>query len=222
MEPPPTSVLFIGRASAKESKPLVEALAKKTTLHTATSGKAAEALAARVRPQVIVLDAVTMRTTGERVCKTLRAAAPSAVIIRLMPPGDHSPAPCIDLTLTHPVTPRKLLSHVQRHLHPPKEEVISAGPLSLNLERRILTAWGQETQLNPKLAELFGLLLRHPNHTLDRATLMRAVWQTEYVEDTRTLNVHISHARQILESNGHPRLIQTVRGIGYRLELPPV
>jgi DNA-binding response OmpR family regulator len=46
------------------------------------------------------------------------------------------------------------------------------------------------------------------------------VWDTDYTEDTRTLNVHISYARQILEANGHPRILNTVRGIGYRLDLP--
>lgn len=219
MESPPPPVLFVGRASAKESKPLVEALSKKYELHAVTSGKDAQTIAAETQPRIIVVDAATLRTTGERVCKGLRLAAPNAVIFRLMPAGDVSNVGYADVTLTQPITARKLLSQIQKHLTSAREQVLTAGPLTLNLDRRILSAWGQETQLNPKLAGLFAIFLKHPNHILDRATLMRAVWDTDYVDDTRTLNVHISYARQILEANGHPRLIQTVRGIGYCLEI---
>jgi len=220
MESTPILVLFVGRASAKESKPLVEALAKKYELHAVTSGKTAQSSAAATQPRVIIVDAATLRTTGERVCKTLRAAAPNAVIFRLIPTGEVAASACVDVTLTQPITPRKLLAQVKKHLTDAHEQVLTVGPLTLNLDRRILIAWGRETVLNPKIAELFAIFLKHPNHVLDRAMLMRAVWDTDYVEDTRTLNVHISYARQILEAHGHPRLIQTVRGIGYRLDIP--
>lgn len=219
MESPQTPVLFVGRASAKESKPLVEALSKHYELHAVTSGKTAQSTASQIQPRIILVDAASLRTTGERVCKALRAAAPNAVIFRLMPANDKTISLYADVTLMQPITARKLLSQIQKHLTNAHEQVLTAGPLTLNLDRRILSAWGQETQLNPKLAVLFAVFLKHPNQILERATLMRAVWDTDYIEDTRTLNVHISYARQILEANGHPRLIQTVRGIGYCLEI---
>jgi DNA-binding response OmpR family regulator len=219
MEPPP--IVYIGRANARESRPLVEAIGKKWPMHTAASGKAGAALAGRVLPRLVIVDAASLRTNGERVCKALRAAAPSAIIVRVMPAEDSAkPSACADHTLSHPLTPRRLVAQVQKHLGQPRERVLRAGPLSLNIDRRVLTAWGQETPLNPKLAELFAVFLKSPNATIERAALMRAVWDTDYTEDTRTLNVHISYARQILEANGHPRILNTVRGIGYRLDLP--
>lgn len=220
MESSPLPVLFVGRASAKECKPLVDALAKHYELHAVTSGKTAQAHAKQIQPRVILVDAASLRTTGERVCKTLRGVAPNAVIFRLMAANQDGTSAYADVTLNHPITARKLLSHIQKHLAHTRETILTVGPLSLNLDRRILTAWGHDTQLNPKLAGLFALFLKHPNQVLDRATLMRAVWETDYVEDTRTLNVHISYARQILEAAGNTRLIQTVRGIGYCLEIP--
>lgn len=220
MESPPPPVLFVGRASAKGAKPLVEALASKYQLHAVTSGKDAQSSAAKNQPRVIVVDAATLRTTGERVCKALRAAAPNAVIFRLIPAGDTTTASYADVSLTHPITAKKLMAHIQKHLTDSTEQVLSAGPLTLNLDRRILSAGGQETQLNPKLAALFEIFLKHPNQVLDRLTLMEAVWNTTYTEDTRTLSVHVSHARNILMSNGYTDLIKTIRGIGYCLELP--
>ncbi|MCU0476927.1 MAG: response regulator transcription factor [Anaerolineae bacterium] len=221
MQSPPR-ILFIGRASAKESRPLVEALAKRWELHAVVSGKDGQEQAAALVPRLVIVDAASLRTTGERVCKGLRAVVPAAAIVRLL--GAQAAlgvSACADLTLHHPLTARKLLLHLQKLLDPPTENILAVGGVQLHLERRLLSANGHSTQLNPKLATLFAVLLSQPNQTIDRAELMRAVWDTDYTQDTRTLNVHISHARQILVAHGSPALIETVRGIGYRLLTDP-
>jgi DNA-binding response OmpR family regulator len=111
---------------------------------------------------------------------------------------------------------------IERLLHQPTdEEIILCGPLAMNLSRRVLVANGQETQLTPKLALLVELFLRNPGKTLDRRALMEHVWQTDYLGDTRTLDVHIRWFRRAIETDpGNPLYIKTVRGVGYRLELP--
>ncbi|MCA9909541.1 MAG: winged helix-turn-helix domain-containing protein, partial [Anaerolineae bacterium] len=79
----------------------------------------------------------------------------------------------------------------------------------------------QETILTPKLSQLVEIFLRHPGQTLDRKLLMAQVWDTDYLGDTRTLDVHIRWFRRAVEDNpSKPLYLKTVRGIGYRLELP--
>ncbi len=86
--------------------------------------------------------------------------------------------------------------------------------------RRTLVAHGNETQLTPKQALLVETFLRHPRETLARKRLMEAVWDTEYMGDTRTLDVHIRWIRKAMEVGGNPRYLMTVRGVGYRLDYP--
>jgi DNA-binding response OmpR family regulator len=91
----------------------------------------------------------------------------------------------------------------------------------VNLSRRILFANGQETSLTPKLVLLVETFFRHPGETLDRALLMERVWDTSYLGDTRTLDVHVRWIRRAIEENpGTPRYLKTVRGVGYRLDVP--
>ncbi len=75
----------------------------------------------------------------------------------------------------------------------------------MQVQRRLLTINGHETQFNPKLAALLEVFMRQPNTTVDRATLMSVVWQTDYVGDTRTLDVHISKVRDLLKAAGSQR-----------------
>jgi DNA-binding response OmpR family regulator len=76
----------------------------------------------------------------------------------------------------------------------------------------------QPIKLKPMEARLLAALLARPNQTVSRATLMREVWYTEFLGDTRTLDVHISWLRRKIEENpAHPRRIVTVRGVGYCL-----
>jgi DNA-binding response OmpR family regulator len=78
----------------------------------------------------------------------------------------------------------------------------------------------QPIKLKPMEARLLAVLLQHANQTVSRATLMRDVWHTEFLGDTRTLDVHISWLRRKIEENpAHPRRIITVRGVGYCLRV---
>ncbi|HRV94822.1 MAG TPA: helix-turn-helix domain-containing protein [Anaerolineae bacterium] len=93
---------------------------------------------------------------------------------------------------------------------------------SLKLIDRTLYLNGnaEPIDLSPMEARLMATLLRYPNQTVSRATIMHEVWQTDYLEDTRTLDVHIRWLRRKVESNpSRPRRIITVRGVGYRLHI---
>jgi DNA-binding response OmpR family regulator len=217
MEPVPT-LLYIGRTSATDVKSLLQVLGKLGDVVTATSGKAGQAQCEVHTPQVIVVDAASLRTHGDRVCKLLRSAAPQASIIRIVTAEAYAvPNPCADVSMRAPVTPRRLSNQIRKLLNQPKDRIVEAGPFTLNITRRILSAQNTEVQLNPKLAALAELLLKHPDQTLDRQTMMKTVWQTDFMGDTRTLSVHVSQFRNLLKANGLDHaLFETVRGVGYR------
>ena len=87
------------------------------------------------------------------------------------------------------------------------------------LERNLyLNGNTQPIRLRPMEARLLAVLLRYPSETVSRATLMREVWQTDFLDDTRTLDVHIRWLREKIDENpSHPRRLLTVRGLGYCL-----
>jgi two-component system phosphate regulon response regulator PhoB len=76
----------------------------------------------------------------------------------------------------------------------------------------------QPIRLRPKEAQLLAALLRKPNKTVSRVTLMKEVWETDFLDDTRTLDVHVRWLREKIEENpSRPRRLLTVRGLGYCL-----
>jgi len=93
------------------------------------------------------------------------------------------------------------------------------GLIRLDTERRRVRCQGREARLTPRLAQLLQILMEHPGAVVERAQLFRQVWKTEYTEDTRTLDVHISWLREALEEDPrHPQFLKTIRGVGYRLD----
>jgi DNA-binding response OmpR family regulator len=213
-------ILLIGRVHTQHS-PLFAALKKRYEVIVTPSGKQALSLAHKHAPQVIVLDAISLRTPGERICHELREGL-EIPLIHLHPGPKESASSPADALLFEPFTSRKLVNCVERLLPLTNDNgTITCGPFAVDLSRRMLIANGQETQLTPKLAVLVETFLRHPGETLDRKTLMVKVWHTDYVGDTRTLDVHVRWIRQAIEPEpGDPIYLKTIRGVGYRLDIP--
>lgn len=217
-------VLLVERTQAHRPS-YTDALFKRYAVLTATSGKRALELAAEHHPRLVVLDALSLRTPGERICSQLREHLPNTPLIHLHPGPKETIESCADIVLIEKFTSRKLVNAVERLLsvtQPQKDdETVICGPFTLHRMRRVLLFRGQETALSPKLTQLLELFLHHPGKTLDRRLLMEQVWKTDYLGDTRTLDVHIRYIRLAVEANpGHPVYFKTVRGIGYRLEIP--
>jgi DNA-binding response OmpR family regulator len=213
-------VLFIGRIQSNGSSASTT-LAKRYQVVTVSSGKLGVNLAHEKPFQVVVLDAASMRTPGDRICLELRQSLGKTPIVHIHPGPKASAQSVADVLLFSPFTARRLLNCIDRLLQSHDEEIIAYGPFSINLDRRVLIVNGQETQLTPKQALLVEVFLRHPGVILDRKTLMEKVWQTDYLGDTRTLDVHIRWIREVIESDpGKPRYLRTVRGVGYCLETP--
>jgi len=107
-----------------------------------------------------------------------------------------------------------------------KSEVLRAADLTLDMDKRQIRGRGGTTKLTPKECQLLVLFMTNPGKVLSRRFLMKRVWETDYVEDTRTLEVHICRLRRKIEkASGGSWCLKTVRGVGYRLELgenPPL
>jgi len=213
----PTTVVLIGEATSAFISPLK----KQYTTHTVRSGKQGILAATETNADVIILDTLSLGTNGIRICKAVRQALPNIFVIHIrtgMKNNGHTGA---DIVLSPPVSSRALINTVEHLLSRQNSFVLGCGPFALDCERHILRVHDEEVTLTPKQAALVEIFLNHPNETLDRKWLMQEVWNTDYTGDTRTLSVHVRFVREVMEPDpGKPRYLKTVRGVGYRLEIP--
>ncbi len=97
---------------------------------------------------------------------------------------------------------------------------MNAGQLNLDIKDHWLHCNGKQTRLTPRLFSLMEALMSNPGEVLLREDLFKKIWETDYLGDTRSLDVHISWLRQAVETDPrNPIYIKTERGIGYRLEV---
>jgi DNA-binding response OmpR family regulator len=100
-------------------------------------------------------------------------------------------------------------------------KLLSIGDVELDVTARVVEAHGEIHRLRPKECALLACLMRNAGRTLSREEIMGEVWQTDYLGDTRTIEVHISWLRSKIEvDSSNPRFIHTVRTVGYRFVGP--
>lgn len=190
------------------------------------TGAAALASSGKFPPDLVIFDASCMRSNGARTCRRLRRLLETTPIIHIR--ADHQEldrSAEADVFIQRPFTSRKLLNRI-RTLLPvdvAKEEIVRYGSVCLYRTKRSVEVNGQgENQLTPKLALLLEEFIRHPNEVVSRRQLMQNVWKTDYIGDTRTLDVHVRWMRELIEEDpAHPAFLRTVRGKGYIFHIPP-
>ena len=187
---------------------------------TARTRRDALAKMQEIQPAVIVLDSPSLRFSCRRFCKTLRDTALEIPILMLLPEGAK-----IDRSigarahLRYPFSAKKLTNRLVRLLPAPNDDLLEIGDVVLNVKQRCVIRGDRETHLTPKQAALLEIFLRHPGEILTRAYLMKQVWNTEYMGDTRTLDVHIHWVRIAIEDNHKsPIYLRTIRRVGYRFQ----
>ena len=171
---------------------------------------------------LVIFDASSMRSSGARTCRRLRGVVGDVPIIHCRAASRAEDTSVLaDVYLEEPFSDRKLLNRVRDLLptDPMKEEIVYFGQIRLYRRKRSVDVTGKgERRLTPKLAQLIEELLRYPNELISRRHLMRNVWHTDYVGDTRTLDVHIRWVRECIEKDpSNPVLLRTVRGKGFIL-----
>ena len=190
-------------------------------VETVANGTAALTHLTEDRPHLVLVDAASMRTSGRRICQSIRQQVPglpiTLVLAAKMPEQDKFEA---DVVLVQPFTLQKLLNRIRPLLPVEPRDVLTAGPLQLDLEQRMARLDNRQARLTPRLVVLLRTLMEHPGEVIERKALFSQVWDTNYTEDTRTLDVHMSWLREAIEEDPrHPVYIKTVRGVGYRLDL---
>ena len=207
------------RASAPSFAPALESKGFLVTRHTQVLSALADCM--QKAPDLIVLDAASMHTSGGRMCRTVRSKLNGVPIVLVVPAGTPAdPGSGASVTLAHPLTPRKLINRVTRVLPGDGNYTLQVGPIALDLSQRTVRCRGKESRLTPKQTKLLESFLHNPGKLMTRSVLIRQVWHTDYTGDTRTLDVHMSWLRQAIEPDPRkPTYLKTVRGIGYRLDL---
>ncbi len=197
-------------------------IAKEYKVKTAQTGKDAQTCLESFKPHVVVVNAPSMRTTGLRICQSLNDSKNSRPIILIC---DEGICPSLDdvaanAVLSLPFTVRKLNNRIKALLPMKSKNNLKVGPILLDLEGHQVRCQGRKTHLTPRLSHLLQVLLRQPGTVVERDELFREVWDTDFVEDTRTLDVHISWLRKALEKDPRkPKFLKTLRGVGYRLDV---
>jgi len=193
--------------------------------HVVRASNSKEALS-RIRtdaPALAVVNSTSLHTDGLRLCLDLKGATDTMPVIIIVRAGtDPEKITCADLVLVRPFTGRKLLNRIVRLLPDSVGNVLRAGHFTLNPDSRSLRVGKTEYHLTPMKSHLLEIFMRHPGEVLSREFLMKHVWQTDYLGDTRTVEVHIRWLREIIEANAnHPIYLQTIRGVGYRFCVEP-
>jgi two-component system response regulator RegX3 len=185
---------------------------------------------------LVLLDLMLPGLSGTEVCRQIRQRSDVPVIMLTAKDGEIDKVVGLELGaddyVTKPYSSRELLARVRAVLRrrqapaaaaAPEEEpeddgVLVAGPVRMDVERHTVTVDDEPVAFPLKEFELLELLLRNAGRVLTRGQLIDRVWGTDYVGDTKTLDVHVKRVRAKIEPDpGNPTLLVTVRGLGYKL-----
>ena len=216
-----TTILWIeGNKSVTPS--FVPGLRRKGYLvSTVPTGKAAMDFVSTLAPNLVVVNAASLRSSGERICNTLRNQMNGRPILLIGNKRKEHHDAHANQVLILPFTIRKLVNRIKALVPEESNDVIQAGALAIYPELRMVRCNdGDPKRLTPRQFALLKILMEHPGEIIKRDHLFRKVWQTDYVEDTRTLDVHINWLRKKIEDDPrNPQLLKTIRGVGYRLDV---
>jgi DNA-binding response OmpR family regulator len=187
---------------------------------SAQNGSEAVSKLKQTNPSLVVVNAPSLRSTGIRICLSIRkkdAKVPIILIVENEKPVDKELA---DSVVALPFTVQKLVNRIKALMPGDGDNVVSVGPIRLDLENRRVRSLGKNTRLTPRLITLLQILMDKHGEVVEREALFKKVWETNYTGDTRTLDVHISWLRRAIELDpDNPKFLKTIRGVGYRLDV---
>lgn len=185
---------------------------------TASNKRVARRLVHQRAPDLIIIDHTSFRLSANKLSDSFRRLSDVPIIAIVRTKEQASEAEAMD-HLVRPYSNRQLLSSIRRTLRRYPLE-LQAGPVRLNLRTRRIRVphRADEPRLRPKLFALLRHLMLHKGKVVSRAALMANVWNTTFIADTRTLDVHVRWIRELIEPNpSRPIYLLTERGKGYRL-----
>jgi two-component system, OmpR family, response regulator RegX3 len=191
-------------------------------------------------PDIVLLDLMLPKMSGIDVCRTIRLHSAVPIIVVTAKGAEIDTVVALEVGaddyVTKPYRLRELVARMravlrrspaavgassERSIAKIDDSVWEAGDLRVDVDQRRAYVRNEEVQLRRKEFELLRLLVENANRVLTRDVLIDRVWGTDYIGDTKTLDVHIKRLRSRIESDpSSPTLITTVRGVGYRLDTP--
>jgi len=200
------------------------------SIETARNGREGLDKFSKVSPDLVLLDIMLPEVSGTEVCRQIRAK--SNVPIIMLTAKDTEVDKVVGLELgaddyiVKPYSKAELVARIKAVLrrgvsdHAPGEGgVITAGPVTIDVERHAVSIAGVSISLPLKEFELLEFLVRNSGRVLTRTQLIDRVWGSDYFGDTKTLDVHVKRLRAKIEKDpANPVYIQTIRGLGYKFE----
>ena len=180
---------------------------------------------------LVLLDLMLPGLSGTEVCRQLRLKSNVPVIMVTAKDSEVDKVVGLELGaddyVTKPYSARELVARIRavlrRNGEPQQllESVLTCGPIRMDVERHMVSIRNEVVQLPLKEFELLELFLRNTGRVLTRMQLIDRVWGSDYVGDTKTLDVHVKRLRAKFEDDpSNPTILQTVRGLGYRMDEP--
>lgn len=195
------------------------------TVDTAEDGETALRMARETPPDAVILDIMLPKMDGLEVCRRLRSA--SNVPIMMLTARDSVPDRVTGLDagaddyMVKPFAFDELLARLRalfrRHRMESAPDVYRYADLELNPRTRQVFRGGDPIELTAKEFDLLELFLRHPGQVLTREMIYEHIWDYDFGGESNIIEVYVRYLRTKLEAGGKPRLIQTVRGVGYAL-----
>jgi two-component system response regulator RegX3 len=178
---------------------------------------------------LVLLDLMLPGLSGMDVCRALRHRSSVPVIMLTAKDSEIDKVVGLEIGaddyVTKPYSSRELLARIKAVLRRGQEPddlmpaTLESGPVRMDVERHVVTVKGTHIALPLKEFELLEMLLRNSGRVLTRMQLIDRVWGSDYVGDTKTLDVHVKRLRSKVEPDpANPQFIVTVRGLGYKFE----
>ena len=178
---------------------------------------------------IVLLDVMLPGMSGTEVCKQLRTRGPVPVIMVTARDSEIDKVVGLELGaddyITKPYSTRELIARIRAVLRRGSEAedvvspILQAGPVRMDIDRHVVSVHGTAAALPLKEFDLLEYLIRNAGRVLTRGQLIDRVWGSDYVGDTKTLDVHVKRLRAKIEPDpAAPRYLITVRGLGYKLE----
>lgn len=189
----------------------------------ASNGADAITMATSLQPDIIILDIMLPKITGLDVARRLRPVSDAAIIMLTAKDAVDDRVAGLDTGaddyLTKPFAFKELMARVRavlRRRGKSLDRILTFQDLTLDRETRIVTRGDRAIELTPREFELLELFLMHPRQVLTRDAILARIWGYDFEGDDNVIEVFVRHLREKLGDNP-PRLIQTVRGVGYAL-----
>ncbi len=206
-------------------------LLRREGFEVSVAGTGPEALTEfdRTGADLVLLDLMLPGISGTEVCRTIRTKSQVPVIMLTAKDGEVDKVVGLEIGaddyITKPFSSRELVARIRAVLRrrgtdePVSASAVEAGPVRMDVERHVVTVNGDGVTLPLKEFELLEYLLRNAGRVLTRGQLIDRVWGSDYVGDTKTLDVHVKRLRSKIEPDpAVPQHLLTVRGLGYKYE----